>query len=132
MNLKINGKNYPLVWGMGCFEIFCDAMGCELEDIDKALNPNRDQNKYLLNLILAALKNGAELESSYDPFEVTYKQLQRFLDEADKSTLSAIIEDFKASKYLGLTIAEYLYDEVAEPVEEPKKGPLKKKLNLAK
>lgn len=133
MKLTINNKEYPLIWGMGCFELFCDAMSCELEDIDKALNPSPEQNKYLVNLILAAVKNGAEIESAYEPFSVSYKQLQRFLDESPKTTLAEIMEDFKASKYLGQTIAEYLYDEVAEPEEEAlKKGKPKKKLKLEK
>lgn len=129
MKLEIKGKSYPLIWGMGCLEIFCDAMSCDLEDIDKALNPNRDQNKYLINLILAALKNGSEVESAYDNFEVSYRDMQRFLDDAPDTTLSKILEDFKASKYLGKTIAEYLFDEVAE-VDPAVKG--KKKLKLEK
>lgn len=132
MKLTINGRQYPLIWGMGCFELFCDAMSCDLEDIDKALNPNPAQNKYLVNLILAAIKNGAEIESAYDPFDVTYKQVQRFLDDSPKTTLPEIMEDFKASKYLGQTIAEYLFDEVSEPEVDPKKGKVKKKLNLEK
>lgn len=130
MNLEIKGESYPLIWGMGCLEIFCDAMSCDLEDIDKALNPNREQNKYLVNLILAAMKNGAELESAYEPFNVSYKEMQRFLDEAPEITLAQILEDFKASKYLGKTIAEYLFAEVAEETQIPKGS--KKKLKLEK
>ena len=127
MILTVKSKSYPLVWGMGAFEIFCDAMSCDLEDIDKALNPNREQNRYLVNLILAAMKNGAELESAYEPFDVSYKELQLFLDNAPDTTLPEIMVDFKASKYLGKTIAEYLYDEVAE-TDVKDKG--KKKLKL--
>lgn len=121
MKLEINGKEYPLQWGMGALEMFCDALDCEIDDIDKALNPGKDQNKYLTTLILSALKNGADAESYYEEVGVSYRQLQRFLDEAPSSTLPEIMEDFKRSKYFGKTIASYLFGE-----EEEEEGPKKK------
>lgn len=123
MKLEINGKEYPLQWGMGALEMFCDALDCEIGDIDKAFTDGKQQSKYLTTLILAALKNGAEAESYYDEIGVNYRQLQKFIDEAPDGTLADILEDFKRSKYFGKTMASYLFreDEVEDTAK--KKSP---------
>lgn len=124
MNLTINEKEYPLQWGMGAIEMFCDTLDCEITDIDKALFPGKEQIKYLTTLIHCALKNGAEKESVYDDFEISYRQLQKFLDEAPQETMTDIINDFKKSKYFGKTIANYLFGEMDESEEEAGKKKL--------
>lgn len=123
MKLEINGKEYPLQWGMGALEMFCDALDCEIMGIDKALAPGREQVKYLTTLIMAAIKNGAEAESYYDEVGVSYRQLQKYLDEAPDNTLRDIIEDFKRSKYFGKTMASYLFGEEEETNAPKKKSP---------
>lgn len=122
MKLDINGKEYPLQWGMGALEMFCDALDCEISGLDKALMPGKDQNRYLTTLILAAVKNGAEAESYNEDVGVSYRQLQHFLDEAPDNTLRDILEDFKRSKYFGKTIAAHLALDLA-----PSEGGSKKK-----
>jgi len=112
MTLTINNKDYPLSWGMGCLEIFCDTLDCEIDGLEKVITPGKDQIKYLTTLILSALKNGANLESAYDDFEVSYKALQKEMDSWDEGQFKLVIDDFKSSRYFGKTMADHLFLEV--------------------
>src|SRR5690606_25777685 len=130
MVLTINGKDFPLHWGLGALEMFCDAMECDLnEGLDIALNVSvakvkgQDQHKYIVNLILAAIKNGADAEHFSDDVGVSYRQLQKFLDDAPANTLSDILDDFAKSRIFGRTIAEYLFGSEPEEQESEKKSP---------
>ena len=124
MQITINDKAYSLQWGMGAIEIYCDSMNCDIEGLDKVFILNKDQPKAIVSLILAALKNAAELKD--ETLDVSYRQLQAWLDEADQEIFKEIMKDFKASKYFGRTIAEYL---LGEPSEE---SAIKKKSRLVK
>lgn len=119
MILKIKDKDYPLQWGMGCMEMFCDAMDCDLEGLEKVISPGKDQIKYLTTLILSALKNGSDIETIYDDFEIKYKDLQKAMDDWDLELYKAVIDDFKKSRYMGKTMAEHLALEVENiPAQE--------------
>lgn len=124
MTLTINEKEYPLQWGMGFIEMFCDTLDCEIADMDKAFFPGREQIKYLTTLVHCALKNGSGVENYFDDFEITYRQVQKFLDAAPQETVTLIIEDFKKSKYLGKTVAAYMFGEIENDETE---GEVKKK-----
>lgn len=119
MKLTINDKEYGLQWGMGAIEIYCDSMNCDIEGIDMVTTQGRNQPKAIVTLILAALQNYAELNN--EPFNINYRQLQFWLSEAKQETFKEIMEDFKASKYFGRTIAEYLFGETPDPTPTIKK-----------
>lgn len=131
MNLKINDKDYPLHWGMGCIEMFCDTLSCEITDLDIAFNPGKEQIKYLTTLIHCAVKNGADVESVWDDFEVSYRQVQKAMDDLAPETYKAIIDDFLASKYFGKTVGEHLFAEIEKIPAEETEG-VKKKSRSAK
>lgn len=128
MKLTINEKEFPLQWGFGAIEMFCDTLDCEVADIDKAFTPGKDQIRFLTTLIHCALKNGADVENYFDAFEVSYRQLQKFLDDAPQDTVANIIEDFKKSKYLGKTVAVHMFGELEEAeTGNPEEDSVKKK-----
>jgi len=116
MKLSINDKEYGLQWGMGAIEIYCDSMGCDIDGLDKVFVINKEQPKAIVNLILAALRNWCELND--ETLAVNYRQLQAWLDEAPQDQFKSIMDDFKASKYFGRTIAEYVLGDVDD---SPKK-----------
>lgn len=131
MNLIIKDKEYELVWGMGCMEMYCDTRGCGIEGLEDVFVPGKEQINALTTLIHCAIKNGADVESVYDDFEVTYRALQKDMDGWSKEKYRAVIEDFKNSRYFGQTMAEHLSLEVANvPTEENPK--LKKKSRSVK
>lgn len=131
MKLLINNKEYELSWGMGCMEMFCDTLGCEIEGLEKVITPGKDQIKYLTILILSAVKNGADVESYLDDFEVTYKQMQKTMDDWDETKYKEVIDDFKKSRYFGKTMAEHLFLEVENMPSTETPG-VKKKSRSAK
>lgn len=109
---------------MGAIEIYCDAMDCDIDGLDKVITLNREQPKAIVTIILSAIRNWCELNNV--DFGVTYRQMQAWLDEAPQDTYMSIMEDFKQSKYLGRTIAAYLLG------DEPEVKPTKKKSPSAK
>lgn len=119
MNLTINNKEYGLQWGMGAIELYCDAMNCDIDGIDMVTTVCREQPKAIVTLILSALRNYAELHNQ--TLDVSYRQLQVWLDESEQKTFNEIMENFKNSKYFGKTIAEYLFGQVADPTPSLKK-----------
>ncbi len=119
MKIAINDKEYGLQWGMGCIEMYCDAMDCDIDGIDKIYLPNRHQGKALTTLIFSAMKNYAELNNSV--LDVSYRQLQAWIDEADQDLFKSIMDDWNHSKYLGKTIAEYFLASIAEEEQVSKK-----------
>lgn len=123
MKITIKGNEYGLQWGMGAIELYCDAMDCEIEGLDKVYMPNREQGKALTNLILAGLKNHAELNNEDMP--VTYRELQAWIDDTEQDTFKAVMDDWNKSKYLGKTISSYL-------IGEPEEGSAKKKSRSVK
>ncbi|HVW99720.1 MAG TPA: hypothetical protein VHA52_04640 [Candidatus Babeliaceae bacterium] len=123
MKIVINDTDYGLQWGMGALEIYCDAMGCDIDGLDKVFLVNKEQNKAIVSLILAAVQNYSELKD--EPLTLSVRQLQAWLDE-DAKNLPEVLDDFKNSKYLGRTISEYLLG------EEPGEVSIKKKSRSVK
>lgn len=123
--MKIKDKDYPLQFGMGCIEMFCDTLDCGIEDLEKAINPGRDQIKYFTTLVHCALKNGSDVESIYDDFEVSYREVQKAIDDMNPEDLKAIGDAFMASRYFGKTMAEHLLGELENMPES--EGEVKKK-----
>lgn len=129
MKVTINEKEYGLHWGMGAIEIYCDAMETDLATaLDLLAMPNKDQNKATVNLFLAALQNYAEINDLQ--FDLNYRKLQAWLDEADPNTVSTIVTDFNKSKYLGRTMYEHFgVEDPDNAVQSKKKSPSGKSLN---
>lgn len=105
MKVNINDKDYGLQWGLGCLEIYCDRMDCDISGLDLAFIPNKEREKAMVMLIYAAMQNYAELHEI--DFTLTIRQLQAWIDEAPQEICNAIWDDFKMSKYFGKTIAEH-------------------------
>lgn len=99
MTIKYKDKEYPLQWGLGCVEIFCDGMNSGLDALDLAFYPNKDTTKAVTMLIYSAAKNYAETENL--SFTLTYRQMQACLTEMDQLEFEEIKTDFLKSKYLG-------------------------------
>lgn len=126
MNLKINDKEYLLQWGMGCIEMYCDSLDCEIDGLEKVIIPGKEQIKALTTLILCAIKCGAGVESYYDDFEVSYRELQTTMDTWEETFYKAVVDDFKASRYFGKTMAEHLFLEVQNIPAQENPGKAKK------
>lgn len=113
MKLSINKKEYPLQWGMGCYEIFCDALECGMDGLDLVWMKNRNQNKYFCNLVFASLQCAAKISGNPE-LEFNYIELQAALDDMEPEVFTEIEKDWLLSKYQGRTMADYLgveYDE---------------------
>lgn len=127
MNLKINNKDYPLQFGIGAIEIYCDKMDCDIDDIDLQIGSPKQiiQLKAINNLALAALQNGCELAGI--PFDLNYRQFQQWLDTEPQETAKMIIEEWKKSSMLGVKVSEYYFNEVLPEAEESQNKVTKKK-----
>lgn len=134
MNLKINNIEYPLQFGIGAVEIYCDKMDCDVEDIDIHIASVKmiDQLKAINNLTLAALQNGCEIAGI--AFDITYRQFQQWLDEQPQETAKLIIDEWKKSSTLGVKVSEYYFNEVLDEEEKTpaKKSVVKKKSQSVK
>lgn len=126
MKLKINNKDYQLEWGMGAIEIYCDMMDCDISDIDLHLSSPKliHQIKAINTLTLAAIQNWCE--DTKTDFDVSYKDLLRFLDAQPQSVGTDIINDWKRSYYFGKTVAEHFFGELEQEEEEKAKITKKK------
>lgn len=119
MKIEINGKEYGLQWGLGAVEIYCDNMGCDVDGLDKAIASEKqiERQKAITTLILAAIQNECELNGQ--PFDINYRQLQKWLTDAPQDTFNNIIEDWKKSMYYGKTIGEWYFGEVSTETSQP-------------
>lgn len=109
MQITINDNEYPLQWGMGALEIYCDIMGCDLDGlgmVDDASQPLQMQ-KAIVTLIFASIKNGCDVNDQ--PCLLTSAKLRVYLDELPQDKFKAIMDDFTNSKYLGKTLREHLF-----------------------
>lgn len=124
MKLTINGKEYGLQWGLGAIEIYCDTMNCDIAGLDQAIVSERliDKLKAINTLTLAAIQNWCELKDI--DFDLNYRSFQSWVSEQPQEIANQIIDDWKASKYLGKTIGEYYFGELPpETTTKKKKQP---------
>jgi hypothetical protein len=130
MNLEINGKKYPLEWGMGAIEAYCDMLDCDITDIDIHLMSDKliTKIKAMNNLTLCAIKNGCENSEPKVDFDINYHSLQVWMERQPQYVADAIITDWKKSYYFGKTIAEYFFGEI--PEEELKVSSKKKQASV--
>lgn len=112
MNITVNSKEYPLHWGMGCIQIYCDTMECDIDGLSLIDSAPTEIKKIqaITTLILSAVQNGCEINRV--PFDITYRDLQVSLDEMPQDEFTSIMTDFTKSKYLGKTIEEHLLGDV--------------------
>jgi hypothetical protein len=115
MNITIQDKEYPLQWGMGAIEIYCDLTGYEsiasldrIFGVDEAGNIISDieQQKAFRTFVFAAIKNGCEVYKKV--CDVNYYQVSAAIDEMEQETANLIVESFRASKLNGRTVGEIL------------------------
>ncbi len=113
MEITVQGKNYPLQWGMGAIEIYCDMLECGIEGLSMVDSGTPlEMQKAISTLIFAAAKNGCDV---YDiPFDLTMPKLKARLDEMEQEKFAEIMADFTNSKYLGKTRLEHLTDNLSE------------------
>lgn len=134
MNLKINDKEYPLQFGLGAVELYCDIMDCDIDDIDTHIGSPRmiQQLKAINTLTLCALKNGCKtaqprLDFPFDKdFDVAYSQFQNWLDVQPQTTAKDIIAEWKDSSTLGIKVSDYYFNEVIAEEEKTDGEKLKK------
>jgi hypothetical protein len=111
MRLKINDKEWKLVWGLGALENLCNELGIGLQDVDMAILNN--ETIVLNKLTYCALQNGAEIDDL--ELDFNYKKFTQFIDNADESVGREIMNDFMKSKLLGKTMEER-YQEIIERI----------------
>jgi hypothetical protein len=119
MNITIQDKEYPLQWGMGAIEIYCDKMECDIDGLSliDVAPTERERLKAITTLIHAAVLNGSEVFGQ--PCNVTYRQLQAALDDMPQEDFREIMDDFTRSKFLGKTVMEHM---LGTAPEEQKKS----------
>lgn len=132
MKLTINDKEYPLQFGIGAIEIYCDKMDCDIEDVDIHIaSPKMIQQLKAINtLALCALQNGCEIEGI--DFKLTYREFQKWLDTQDQSMAKTIIDEWKKSSTLGVKVSEFYENELLDDDTNTKKVSSKKKSPSAK
>ncbi len=121
MKLTINGIEYGLQWGMGAIEIYCDKMNCDIGGLDAAIMSDRviDKLKAINTLTLAAIQNWCELNDV--DFNLNYREFQNWISDQPQDTGNKIIEDWKATKFMGRTIAEHYFGEIPPETDLKKK-----------
>lgn len=109
MQITIKDNDYPLQWGMGAIEIFCDMMGCDLDGLNMVENKENplQMQKAITTLIYAGIRNGCEVNDKQ--CLVDMPKLRVYLDELPQEGLNAIMDNFINSKYLGKTLREHLF-----------------------
>lgn len=127
MKLKINEREYSLVWGLPAISQFCENVG-HADDLEQAFDiafpansadyPVLKTLKARLHLIYAAIQVGCELEKT--DMDLSVVELQHFVDNADQGLIDNVFADFFKSKYMGKAVEEYLFESVKEE-DTPKK-----------
>jgi len=129
MILTINDKTYPLQFGMGAVERYCDQMDCDVDDIDIHLASPKliNQLKAINRLTLCGIENGCDLAKPKIDFDITYGEFQLWLDNQSPKMISDIISHWKDTSTLGVKVSEYYNNELLSPEDEPVKKVAKKK-----
>lgn len=122
MKLTIDGVEYELTWGIGAHTLLCEMEQWTLQQMETAIfGGGADSHVSLLKLTYCALKNKALSKGETLPFNLF--AFFSWFDEQPTSLAPEIIEDYKASKYMGVSIGEMynIAPKKAEP-EDKKKG----------
>jgi len=120
MTITVNEKEYPLQWGMGALEIYCDLMECDLDGlgmIDDQAHPLQMQ-KALVALIYSAIKNGCDVNDT--DCDVTMAKLRVAIDEMPQEQFTAYMDDFANSRYLGKSVRDHLYGSLTPATTQKK------------
>lgn len=123
---KIGGKNRKLSFGLCAIEIYCEKMGGDIEQLDKIFKTkDLELMKAVSTLIWAAMMAACELEGS--DMDFSFASVKQAVGDLDQSVFEDIMIEFKNSRYLGHTIADYYYTPVEQDVSEAKGKSSKKK-----
>lgn len=116
MNLEINGKSYPLEWGMGSIEAYCDMLDCDVTDLDSNLKSSKiiTKVKAMTDLAFCALQNGCETSRPKIDFDLDYNDFRFWRDRMSQVDSDKLLEDWKKSYFFGKTIAEAYFGEMPE------------------
>lgn len=113
MEITVQGKSYPLQWGMGAIEIYCDMMDCDIDGLSMVESGSPlEMQKAISTLVFAAAKNGCEVKDV--TFDLTMPKLKARLDEMEQEKFGEIMQDFTNSKYLGKTMLEHLTSNLSQ------------------
>ncbi|GEM_PF-2947666 len=121
MKLRINDRDYDLVWGLPAISQYCENVG-HADDMEKAFDLVWPMNpsdypvlkivKAKLELIYSAIQIGCELNR--EECDLSRIELQSFIDNAEQGIIEDIFEDFFKSKYMGKAVQDYLFESIKE------------------
>ena len=107
MKVEINGIEYGFEWGLGALELASDELDVSQDMIiDSLLLKSKEQQKTVVNLVLAGIRFWGLCQTPIVPVTLTYWQLLKFASDAPQQLWDDIINDFLHSKIHGQTILE--------------------------
>lgn len=107
MKVIINDIEYGLEWGLGALELASDELDISQDMIiDSLLLKSKEQQKTVVNLVLAGIRFWGLCQTPVVPVSLTYWQLLKYASDAPQAEWDAIINDFLYSKIHGQTILE--------------------------
>lgn len=107
MKVEINGVEYGFEWGLGALELASDELDVSQDMIiDSILLKSKEQQKTVVNLVLAGIRFWGLCQTPIMPVTLTYWQLLKFASDAPQKLWDDIINDFLHSKIHGQTILE--------------------------
>lgn len=119
MKVTINGAEYGLQWGLGALQIASDELDVSQEMIlDSLFLKSREQQKSVVNLVLAGIRNWGLCQTPQVHIELTYWQLLAFASDSEQGVWDSILDDFLKSKLHGQTILEALGLDITPEVVE--------------
>lgn len=123
--IKICGKQRTLTFGLLAIETYCEKMGGDIEQLDKIFHTSDlIQVKAIATLIWSALVASCELYG--EDFDFSLNQVKQELGDMEQDVFDSIMEEFKRSRWMGKTIADYYYAPVEQEVADKKKSAPKK------
>lgn len=120
--VKIGGKVRGIQFGMGAIELYCDILNCDLEQLDWIFSGDKHMLKAIPALVYAGLTNYEELKPDGAEETFTLRQVQAWLDECTQDEYARIIDIWKKSKYMGITIEQYYFGSIEDQIEEQMEG----------
>lgn len=123
---NIGGKKRGLCFGTLCYQYYCEKMGGDIEQLDKVFNTqDLEQVKAISTLLWAAMVAYVRLYGG--DFDFTIDHVTQWVGDMDLVDAELIMQEFRDSKYMGRTIADYYYAPVEQEAADSGKKATKKK-----
>lgn len=124
---NIGGKKRGLCFGTLCYKHYCEKMGGDIEQLDKIFTTaDLEQVNAVSTLIWAAMVAHVELYG--DDFDFSLAHVIQWVGDMDGKDFELIMEEFKKSRYMGRSIADYYYTPVEQEAADKGKKATRKKL----